>query len=325
MLNAQTGLKWLLPIGILFIPACIAGNPPKPFSFEVVPTEAVAEITEIPDRPVWIRILNSKTENIATIGRTIKLGESIRTEKNALVQITLRTGMVIRMEGDALLSIYGDRKIQLVRGKIVAWVPPNISTKIMLTDAIASVKNATVYIDSTKTQQIMSLQGYIEVLSVDASKPIAIKSGQSLIINKKLTNQPKTLTQTELNEKFNKTKLLSGFNSRIGSQEAIASNLKIPISPTDYIIPPNRPSKNPNKPVNPEKEYSREYYQEPYAYEKSYEEKYERRAEPARSPIRTAPSPQDLAREQLPFTPPPEIVPVIDEPPQPVQPEVTEP
>jgi hypothetical protein len=322
MLKVQVSLRWLQLVGILLIPACLGGNPPKPFNSEVIPKEAIAEITEIPDRPVLIRFLNSKTDSIATIGRTIKLGESIRTEGNALAQITLKSGTIVRMEGDTILTINDDSRIQLGKGKIVVWVParPNAAVKVMLTGAIASIKNATTYIDSTinssKAQQVVSLEGTTEVLLVDTSKPILVQAGQNLAIDKDGNRdganiQPKALSQKELKAEFSKTKLLSGFNSQIGSQEAIAFNLKIPISPTESVIPSRRPAKI--KPANsPEPVYKAE----PYAYE--------RRAEPVRSRGRDYEPPTKSStpggfdptapRVTSDFIP-------MDEPPQPVQPE----
>jgi hypothetical protein len=308
-------------VGILMIPACSWGGPPKPFSSEVMPTDAIAEITEIADRPVWIRFLNSNTDNIATIGKNIKLGESIRTEGTALVQITLTSGMVIRMEGDSLLTINDDQKIELTRGQIVVWVPPQsrMNAEIMLTGAIAKVnKNTTVYLDSSNVKQIIGLQGTVNVLPIDTSNPIAIKSGQKLIISNRdgANLRPKTLTEKELKTQFNKTKLLSGFNSTLGSQQEIASNLRIPISPTEFIIPPNRPIKPTSKPVNPPPEYIRE------------PEGYQKRSEPERSYEREPEPPQkepiNKPVEELPPPVQPEIIP-IDEPPQPEQPEENQP
>jgi hypothetical protein len=321
MLKVQVGLRWLQLVGISLIPACLGGNPPKPFNSEVIPKEAIAEITEIPNRPVSIRFLNSKTDSIATIGRTIKLGETIRTEGNALAQITLKSGMIVRMEGDTILTIIDDRRFQLGRGKIVVWVPaqPNVTAKVMLTGAIASVKNATTYIDSTidssKAQQVVSLEGTTEVLLVDATKQILVKAGQNLIISKNGNRdganiQPKALSQKELKTEFSKTKLLSGFNSQIGSQEAIAFNLKIPISRTELVIPSRRPAKI--KPANPAVPV---YEPQPYAYE--------RRVEPVRSPTRDY---EPRAKSSTPKFDPTaprvtsDFIP-MDEPPQPVQPE----
>ncbi len=327
MLKPKVSLKWFVLGGILLLPAC-GGQPPKPFSTEIIPTEAVAEITEIADRPVWIRLPKSDSEAIATIGRTIKLGESIRTEGSALVQITLRTGVILRMEGDTILSIYDSHRIEVVKGRIVVWVPPqpNITAKILLTGAIASVKNATVYIDLSKSSQIISLEGNIEVLPVDASKPIVVKAGQNLIIDQSRSRDganflPKTLAAKELKTEFTKTKLLSGFNSRIGSQDAIASNLKIPINPTDYIIPPNKPAKpTPTQPVNREPRY----YEEPYAYE--------RRAEPVKSYRNpenyVEPPTKELVepvKEDLPPTPVQPELTAADDLPEPMQPEEPKP
>lgn len=316
--HLRSGLKWAL-VGIILISAC--SSPPKPFSSELMPTEAIAEITEIADRPVWIRFLNSNSDSIATIGKNIKLGESIRTEGNALVQITLRTGMIIRMEGDSLLTIKDEQKLQLAKGQIVVWVPPqsNTNVQIIMTGAIATVnKNTTVYINSAKTQQIISLQGTVEVLPIDA-KPIVIKSGQNLQISDRdgANLKPKTLTEKELKTQFKKIKLLSGFNSMLGSQQEIATTLKIPISPTEFIIPPNRPKNRPAKPINPPPEY----YSEP--------EVSQYRAEPVRSPIRDPePPPSESINTSVEELPPPPIQPEVipaDEPPQPEQPEELKP
>jgi len=221
------------------------------------------------------------------------------------------------MEGDTVLTINDNSRIQLGKGKIVVWVPAqsNLTVKVMLAGAIVSIKNATVYIDSSNTQQVVSLEGTTEVLLVDASKPILVKPGQNLIISKDGNRdganlQPKALSPRELKTEFSKTKLLSGFNSQIGSQEAIAYNLNIPISPTESVIPARRPAKI--KPSNPPPIYE----PEPYAYEP--------RAEPVRSPSRNyEPIPKSSNPAEVDPTAPrvtSDFIP-MDEPPQPVQPE----
>ena len=319
MLKVRTGLRWVVILGILLLPAC-GGHPPKPFSSETIPTEAIAEITEIANRPVWIRLLNTDSEAIGTLGKKIKIGESIRTEGNALVQISLKSGTLIRMEGNSNLTIYADGKIAVTKGEILVWVPPqpNITAKITLSGAIATVKNATVYINSAQIVQILNLEGTTEVLPTGAKTPTLVKAGQNLEIKiedkKGIKNSHKILSTKDLKTKFAKIKLLSGFNSKIGSQDAIAINLQIPISPTDSIIPINRPAKNPpSKPANPEPTY----YQEPYPY-------YERRAEPVRSePVRN-PEPQ-ISQPVNQDLPPDPVQPELDEPPQPSQPEEPQP
>ncbi len=41
MLKVRAGLRWVVLLGILLLPAC-GGHPPKPFSSETIPIEAIA-------------------------------------------------------------------------------------------------------------------------------------------------------------------------------------------------------------------------------------------------------------------------------------------
>ncbi|AFY72231.1 FecR family protein [Synechococcus sp. PCC 7502] len=325
----RQGLKLLVLLGILLIPACVS-NPPKPFSSEPIPSEAIGEITEIADRPVSIRLVQTNQDIVANLGKVIKLEEPVRTQGDALAQITLKTGVVIRMQGDTLVTINADNKIDLAKGKILVWVPANTTAQIKVSGAIASVKNATVYINSAQNLQIIGLQGTTEVLpvnapinAIDASttsntpKLLVLKAGQNLLISQDgKYSPPKTLTTEDLKTQFKQIKLLSGFNSRLGSQEIISTNLKIPISPTDFVIPPNRPTPPKPSPV---------YYQEPYY-------PVEKTTQTRRSPATSPPTPVEVTNKAPQEIPPapvqspmePEVVP-NDTPPQPTQPEETEP
>jgi hypothetical protein len=313
--NLSTALKYLMLIGITAMPACIWGTPPKPFSSEIMPSQAIAEITEIPDRPVWIRFLNSDIETVATLGKTLRFGESIRTEGKALAQITLGNGMVIRMEGNTILSIHDNYRLQLTKGRILAWVPANSNIQIGMNGAIASVKNATVYIDSAQNLQILNLQGNIQVSPTDVSKPIVLEAGQKLSVPKDNRDggsmKPKMQSEAELKAQFNQTKLLSGFGSKLASQEAIAFNLKIPIGINangGITIPKPRASR-------PVAEYS------PPIYENSSESisRSSRRNSEVSAPKPVLKSGNDsVAPVSADFTP-------VDEPPQPAQPEEPKP
>ncbi len=251
------------------------GNPPKPFSSEsTISTADVAEITEIPNRTVWIRFLSSNSDSIAGLGRTIKAGETIRTEKNALAQIALRSGAILRMEGNTTLSIDGNQKIWLKSGKIMVWAPSQNPTKIMLAQVTATAKNAFVYIESGKTLRLICLEGKIEIApdarnksgtnksskstltkksspkskftKIKFPKLIVLKSGQSLEIEPKNPAKIIALTPQTLKSQLETTQLLSAFNSKIGNSKIDGSKIEgVAIAAPSSAKTANIPAKTP--------------------------------------------------------------------------------
>ncbi|HBC41651.1 MAG TPA: hypothetical protein DCZ88_07110, partial [Pseudanabaena sp.] len=62
------------------LPSCTISQPEKPFSSEVLPTEAIAEISEIRSYPVRVKYVNSTTARPATVGVALKVNESVSTD-----------------------------------------------------------------------------------------------------------------------------------------------------------------------------------------------------------------------------------------------------
>ena len=206
----------------------------------------------------------------------------------------LKTGIVTRIDRNSVVKFRGDRDLELVRGKMLIWVPPDIDVKIYTNGAIVSGKNTTVYINAQRSPQIISLDGTVVVTS-KAGKNYTATTGEAISIRGQQLKVEK-LTSSQLKSEFFQTKLVSGFNSKIRSAAAIALNLQIPTSAIDYILPAQitKPKVNSD--------------QEPY---------YEERAKPAPVP-KPSPEPVVTAAPE-----PPEIS-ISDLPPQPEQPEIPE-
>jgi hypothetical protein len=305
--------KW--GMGLLLITGCNT-NPPKPFSSELAPTEAIAKITEIPNRPVWVRFTNSRDDSPAAIGTDLKVGESIRTEAKARVQVVLKNGVIIRLGGDTDVSINAQNQIQLNRGQIVVWVAKKVTAEIVTPTAIAAITDATLYIQlpqDNKDRQILVLQGVATVRIKDVVEAIMLKAGENLAITANgKTSPPQKLTQAVLNQRFVETKILSGFSSKLAGQDTIEANLQISTPSAEAVtIPYARAAKAPA------------IYSEPY-YEPSRTNRTTDYATNQTSSPRTEPKPDPPLTPAAIAEPAPEIreaLPPAEPPPEPVQPE----
>jgi hypothetical protein len=316
---------------LAILPACNFGSPTKPFSAEVNPTDSIAKITEVKNRPVWIRFLNTNDDKSAAVGMLLKPGESMRTEESAHAQIHLLSGAVVRVEGDSSLTVSQKDQVTLDKGQLLAWSAPSqtTSTQIQTPFGIVSVKNTTVYVDipkdASQDKHILALQGNVEVRLNSGSEPIKLKTGQELTIKANGTaTAPQTLDTAAVEKKLAKSNLIYGFNSRLESLAAIESQLKISDNSNSTQKVPYSRSKAASTAKNNPPPPARSAYQEPApAYENPA---------PARETPRETPPPQTSTRPSnpLPQRSDPLAVPkpapvappqAAEPPPQPVQPE----
>lgn len=271
MLISRLTSLFLLSLVVTLLPGCFSTAPPsKPFSAEFSPTDPVAEVVEIKNRPVWIKYLNSKDESSAIVGSTIKVGETVRTEANAGVQILLKSGLVLRIEGDSSVTLTPKNSLKLNKGRLIARIAAdkNVTAQIQTPLAVASISDTTVYVDlpkdTSKERHIFALQGTVEVMLNGASEPIMLKTGEDLAIKPNgMASQPKVLDPGAIEKRLALNPLLFGFNNKLDSQTTIEANLQISEDPKETTkIPYKRPeptaysapapiSNSPSKPIPP--------------------------------------------------------------------------
>ncbi len=321
---------FLMALALTLLPGCINSTPPqKPFSSEVYPSDPVAEIVEIRDRPVWVKYLNSKEETSASVGLTLKVGETIRTEASAGVQILLKSGLVVRIEGDSTLTINPKNSLKLSKGRMIARISAdkNATAQIETPLATASISDTTVYLDvpkdKAKDRHIFAMQGNVEVLLNGASEPIKLKTGEDLTIKSNgIASLPKTLDPASIEKRLALNPLLYGFNRKLDSQAMIEANLQIS---EEVKNPVKVPARRPQPPA----------YSAPASQPEYRPNSQPQKTQPTQNPASPNPDPAPVEVNRPPavtpiaepIAPPPvqaEPVP-IEPPPLPVQPEVGNP
>lgn len=319
-----------LSSSLAVLPACNFSGPAKPFSSEVNPADSVAKITEVKSRPVWIRFLNTDSDQSATVGIAVKPGEAIRTEDSARAQIHLLNGDLVRVEGESLLTIAQKDTVNFEQGQLLAWSASKQTspTQIKTPFGIISVSNTTVFVsipkDASKDRQILALQDNVEIKLNSGSVPIKLKTGQELTIKSDGTiSTPKNLEVAEVEKKLGKSKLLYGFDSRLESLAAIESRYTVSSSTTEADKVTYTRQKKAPAPTNTQ---ARNTPQEAPApdYERPRERSYEppkRDPEPPPQTTRANPDPRQADPLALPSRTEPAPR-VAEPPPQPVQPEV---
>ena len=325
---------FLMALALTLLPGCINSTPPqKPFSSEVYPSDPVAEIVEIRDRPVWVKYLNSKEETSASVGLTLKVGETIRTEASARVQILLKSGLVVRIEGDSTLTIDPKNSLKLSKGRMIARISAdkNATAQIETPLATASISDTTVYLDvpkdKAKDRHIFAMQGNVEVLLNGASEPIKLKTGEDLTIKSNgIASLPKTLDPASIEKRLALNPLLYGFNRKLDSQAMIEANLQIseevknPVKvpakrpqPSAYSAPASQPTRRPNS--QPQKPQPAQNPASPTPDPQASPAPVEANQPPAATPVVAPIAPPPVQAEPVPIEPPP----------LPVQPEVGNP
>lgn len=223
-----------LSLGLVAVPGCFAPPPSKPFSSEVVPTDNLAEISEIRDFSVWVRFLNSSEDRTASVGTTLKAGETVRTEGTSRAQIVLNSGVIVRVAGDATLTINPKNQLNLNKGRLLAWVASsqNLTAEIQTPFGSVSSSDGTFYVDipkeSSKQRQILALNGTVTVKLSRSSDTLTLKAGEELTVMPDGTpSTPKPLAKEDIEKRLAGNPLLFGFNTRLASQADIETTFKI--------------------------------------------------------------------------------------------------
>lgn len=111
----------LLSLTPVALNSCAISQPTKPFSSEALPTEAIAEISEIRSYPVRVKYLNATSAKPASVGGPLKVDESVSTEDSSTAQLTMRNGVIFRIGGVSNLKIKPQNQVEFTSGKLVAW------------------------------------------------------------------------------------------------------------------------------------------------------------------------------------------------------------
>ncbi|MDX2255723.1 MAG: FecR domain-containing protein [Pseudanabaenaceae cyanobacterium bins.39] len=229
--------KHFVPIAILTtlgLVGCITSQPPKPFSSETSPTEAIAEISEIRSYPVRVRYTNTSSYTIATVGTPLKVNESVRTEDNSSAQINLQNGGIMRIGGSASLTLKPQNQVEIKNGKLVAWASGDQKspTQIKTPFGEISTNNGTVYLEipdqAATERRIISLDGTANLRLQKSSKLISLNKGEEILIKADgNASEPKAITKEVINKYIANNTLLFGFSNQLASLAAITTEFGV--------------------------------------------------------------------------------------------------
>ncbi|AFY69506.1 FecR family protein [Thalassoporum mexicanum PCC 7367] len=220
---------------LVFLGACNGGAPPKPFNAEVAPTEPIAKIQEIRDRPVWVKFRNTANDSSGRVGMKLEAGEIIRTEADARLQLSFDNGILVRLEGDSTIEIKNENQVVLKQGRMVVMLPADQDTALEIdtpqAQIFASDSNTTLFVETateeSKSATVFALNGAVKVKPQHDDR-LTLETGQSVLISEQgNAGAIETPSLDLVREKFAREPLLYGFSTRLASQGTIEASLQI--------------------------------------------------------------------------------------------------
>ena len=332
----------LLSLTPVALNSCAISQPTKPFSSEALPTEAIAEISEVRSFPVRVKYLNATSAKPASVGGPLKVDESVSTEDSSTAQLAMRNGVIFRIGGVSNLKIKPQNQVEFTSGKLVAWS--------------ASDRKA-----PAEDRRIIALDGTVTVLLKQSSSIVTIGKGEEIRIKADgKATAPARVDKETIEKRIANNNLIFGFSSQLASLNQIIAEFGVTSTVKEASTLQFRRSDLPTKPTEASKPPKINYTSGAAANDKSdkndksdrndrYEPPVERRreeptaarnAEPTAPEKTSEPSPANTAApnnppDPRPITTNPVATPVeparpaqpapLEPPPQPVQPEIPAP
>jgi hypothetical protein len=350
-----------VPLLVLFLtattlPSCTISQPAKPFSSEALPTEAIAEISEIRSYPVRVKYINSTSARPATVGVPLKANESVSTEDSSTAQVTLKSGAIIRIGGSANLTLKPQNQVEFDSGRLVAWAAKDSKAPAQIKTSFGEISSndGTLYLEipakAAEDRRIIALDGTVTVLLKSTSEIVTIGKGEEIRIKADgKSTPPKRIDKEGIDKRIANNALIFGFSTQLASLPQITSEFGVTATVKEASTIQFRRSDLPNKPSEPK---SKPAYTSGTANSDRREETYDRRredstaakpsepattAKPNNDPTPTAttapasptpnnpqPTPITTNPSPKPVEPAPQPAP-LEPPPQPVQPEIPAP
>jgi len=353
--------KHYVPLLVLFIlgtmlPSCSISQPEKPFSSEVLPTEAIAEISEIRSYPVRVKYVNSTTARPATVGVALKVNESVSTDESSTAQITLRNGTIFRIGGAANLILRPQNQVEIESGRLVAWAAKDSKSPAQIKTSFGEISSndGTIYLEipakASEDRRIISLDGNLTVLLKSTSEIVTLGKGEEIRIKADgKATAPKRIDKDSIDKKIANNSLIFGFSTQLVSLSQITSEFGVTATVKEASTIQFRRSDLPNKPSVSNR--AKITYTSGTANRDRRDEPVERRrddppitkpsetvttSKPTSDPssvANTAPTTPSTTTQPMPITTNPLPKPVepapqpapLEPPPQPVQPEIPAP
>lgn len=245
----------VLLLTALTLPSCTTNQPAKPFSSESLPTEAIAEISEIRSFPVRVKYINSKSARPASVGVPLKADESVSTEENSTAQLTLRNGSIIRIGGNSNLTLKLQNKVEFTSGRLVAWAASDrkATAQIQTPFGEISSNDGTIYLEipakASEDRRIIALTGTVTVLLKGTAGIVTIGKGEEIVIKANgKASAPKRIDKESIDKRIANNSLLFGFNTQLASLSQITSEFGVSSTVKEASTVQFRRSDLPSKP-----------------------------------------------------------------------------
>jgi len=251
----------ILSVAVTILPSCTSNQPPKPFSSEALPTEAIAEISEIRSYPVRVKYVNSTSARPATIGVPLKVNESVSTEDSSTAQVTLRSGAIIRIGGKSSLTLKPQNQVELTSGRLVAWANSDRKAPAQVRTAFGEISSndGTLYLEipekASEDRRVIALDGTVTVLLKSTSEIVTLGKGEEISIKANgKASVPKRIDKESINKRIANNALIFGFSTQLASLPQITSEFGVTASVREASTVEFRRSDLPklseNKPAN---------------------------------------------------------------------------
>lgn len=187
----------------------------------------VPRVVDVPSRPAFVRP-QAAPERPALVGQVLGPSTVLRTENPGRLQILLADGRHFRLGGNALLRIEPSL-VDLVRGRIIAWIDPGSKgttpLRVRTRVGTASIQGTTVFIeDSSDKVLFLSWEGEVEVRADDGSL-YRLTSGQRLEATPQGWQGPHRMEAAEARQRRRNSDLLSGFEAPMQTLPVIEREL----------------------------------------------------------------------------------------------------
>lgn len=204
------------------------------------PEQADAVIQEIVTTPVWVKSQTVNQETPGQEGMGLMYGDTLRTEEPALAEVDLKSGLSFRIGGNAKLVLQPNNQLNFQAGEMITWVNPGqkVPTEIVTPVGIAGLRGTTLFIDipadPSGEVQFFAWEGTISIRPVGASEDLIIRSGEQLSIRPgeqdvtQLRDRIRRLTQTEILQRQQQSRLLNDFSRPIPTLSQIEDALELP-------------------------------------------------------------------------------------------------
>ena len=184
-------------------------------------------VVDVPSRPAFVKP-PAASERPALVGQVLGPSTVLRTENPGRLQILLADGRSFRLGGNALLRI-DPTLLDLVRGRIIAWIDPGSKgttpLRVRTRVGTASIKGTTVFIEATAEKVLfLSWEGNVEVRAADGTLH-KLSSGQRLEATPQGWKGPHRMEAAEARQRRRNSDLLNGFQAPMQTLPVIEREL----------------------------------------------------------------------------------------------------